>query len=88
MVELVIIAGLVIAIVEALKKYLKIPEELYFVPVLGLAAILNAANAYFFGADIMTVREAVLEGIKLGAQIAGIYGLGKPIVKDFLERII
>jgi hypothetical protein len=88
MVEIVIIAGLVIAIVEAIKKYLNIPEELYFVPVLTLAVVLNAANAYFFGADVMTVKEAVLEGIKLGAQIAGIYGLGKPIVKDFLERIL
>ena len=85
MIEEVLIAGLVIAIVEAVKKQFHIPETLYFIPVLTLAVLLSAGNAYLFGAEVMTIREAVVHGIRLGAQIAGIYGLGKPIVESTLR---
>ena len=86
MIESVIVAGLVIAIVEVIKKYTNLPEVLYFVPVMILATGLNAGNAYFFGEGIMTIKDAVVEGIKLGAQIAGIYGLGKPFIQTILNQ--
>ena len=84
MVEMVVIAGLVMAITEAIKRYTKLPDVLYFIPVMVLAVALNAGNAYLFGEGIMTIKEAIVEGIKLGAQIAGIYGLGKPIIEKVI----
>ncbi|MBE0467844.1 MAG: hypothetical protein IBX71_11565 [Candidatus Desulforudis sp.] len=75
MLEDFIVIGVVMAIVEALKKRNMLAKEALFVPVLGLAALLNGTNAYFFNG--ITVTEAVADGIRLGAIAAGIYGLGK-----------
>ena len=74
MLEDVLVIGLVMAIMELVKGY--IPKEAYFIPVIILAAGLNAANAYFLGGDVLMV-DAIAEGIKLGAAAAGIFGLGK-----------
>lgn len=76
MLESTIIIGVVMAVMEFVKKT-KFPKELYFVPVLVLAGGLSAANAYFFLGD---VRQAVLEGLQLGAMASGIYGLAKAAI--------
>ena len=76
MLEDVLIIGLVMAIMELVKKYLPIPKEAFFIPVIVLAAAFNAVNAYYLGEGILLV-DAVAEGIKLGAAAAGIFGLGK-----------
>lgn len=76
MLEDVLVIGLVMAIMELIKKYMpNFPKEAYFIPVLVLAAGFNAANAYFFNGVAMV--DAIAEGIKLGAAAAGIFGLGK-----------
>ncbi len=75
MLEDVIIIGIVMAFMELAKKYINIPKEAYFLPILILAAGLNYLNAYFFNG--VAPADAVLEGIKLGAAAAGIFGLGK-----------
>ncbi len=77
MLEDVLIIGLVMAIMELIKKYLpSFPKEAFFLPVIFLAAAFNAANAYYLG-DGIILTDAVAEGIKLGAAAAGIFGLGK-----------
>lgn len=51
--------------------------------VLALSAGLNALNAYLFAGSGVgqlepgTLRQAVVEGLQLGAVASGIYGLGK-----------
>ena len=75
MIDIIIIIGITMACTEALKEKTAFPKSLLFIPVLGIAAGLNAANAYFFnGVEITT---AVAQGIEYGAVAAGIYGLGK-----------
>ncbi|MGE5610040.1 MAG: hypothetical protein ACM359_12365 [Bacillota bacterium] len=44
--------------------------------VLGLAGALNVAAAYVWQPDLFW-REALKQGIALGAVAAGVYGLGK-----------
>ena len=76
MLEDILIIGLVMAIMELIKSYVpKFPKEAYFIPILVLAAGLNAGNAYLFNG--VSIVDAIAEGIKLGASAAGIYGLGK-----------
>ena len=75
MLEDVVIIGIVMAIMETLKAH--IPKATYFIPVIILAAGLNAANAYYLGGGEILLVDAIAEGIKLGAAAAGIFGLGK-----------
>jgi len=82
MLEIVIIIGITMAITEAIKKKTPFPKSLLFIPVLGLAAGLNAANAYFFNG--VEITEAVAEGIRYGAVAGGVYGLGKEVLEGFL----
>lgn len=81
------IAGLVIATMQLIKKYLAIPQEAYFIPVLLLATALNTGNAYFFGEGVIPMKEAIAEGIRLGAEIAGVFGLGKPIIEAVISKV-
>lgn len=77
MLEDVLIIGLVMAIMELIKKYIpSFPKEAYFLPIIVFAAGLNALNAYYLGGGILLV-DAIAEGIKLGAAAAGIFALGK-----------
>ena len=80
MLEIVVIIGITMAITEAIKPH--IPKSLLFVPVLVLAAGLNAANAHYLGA--IPLEEAIAEGIKYGAMASGVYGLGKEALQGFL----
>lgn len=82
MLDDIIIIGIVMAITELVKRYLKqaiCPETVtQLVPllVLGLAGGLQVTNAAVFtpGANLV---EALGQGLTLGAMAGGIYGLGK-----------
>ena len=77
MLEDILVIGLVMAIMELIKIYVpKFPKEAYFIPILVLAAGLNAGNVYLFGEGVEII-DAVAEGLKIGATAAGVYGLGK-----------
>ena len=80
MLDMFIIIGITIAITEAIKPY--IPKSLLFLPVLILAAGLNAVNGFYLGA--IPLEEAIAEGIKYGAMASGVYGLGKEALQGFL----
>lgn len=74
-----LIIGLVMAFMELLKRFVpSFPKEAYFLPIMIMAAGFSALSAYLFGE--MAVAEAVVEGIKLGAMAAGIFGLGKAVL--------
>ena len=73
--EDILLIGLVMAFVEAVKHYVDIPKPLLFLPVLGLAIGLNMLSIHLFGdGNLLLAAE---EGLKMGALAAGIYGLGK-----------
>ncbi len=82
MLEDIIVIGLVMAIVEIVKRGLKrvCDEELVkqLVPliVLALAGGLNVANAAVFAPEV-PLLEALAQGIVLGAVAGGVYSLGK-----------
>ena len=82
MLEIVFIIGLTMAMTEALKS--RLPKSLLFVPVIGLAAGLNALNALYFNGIL--VNEALAEGVRYGAMAGGVYGLGKKTLKGFVGR--
>ena len=83
MLEMIVIIGITMAISEAIKKKTPLPKSLMFIPVLGLAAGLNALNAYFLNG--VEVAEAVAEGIRYGAMAGGVYSLGKEALEGFLN---
>lgn len=81
--EDILLIGLVMVLVQIVKgiagKWL--PEETVkqiVVPlsVLALAGVLNYTAALVFTPDIGW-RDAVLQGLKLGAEAGGVYSLGK-----------
>lgn len=91
MVDPVAIVGLVIVLTELVKeaaarlgirpettKQVVIP-----IAVLTMSAALNALNAYLFAGPSVgeppegAVRDAVVQGLQIGAMASGIYGLGK-----------
>jgi hypothetical protein len=75
MIDQFVIMGVVIAFTEAIKD--KFPNKKYYViPTIVLAGLLQAANAYFFGADVL-VKDAIVQGVQWGAMASGVYGLGK-----------
>ena len=78
MLDIAIIIGMTMGLTELIKKR-GFPKEALWLPVLGIAAILNAANALAFNG--VPVDEAVAQGIKYGAIASGIYGLGKKALK-------
>ncbi len=76
MLEDVLIIGLVMACMGLIKKYFpNFPKEAYFIPVIGLAVAFNAAGVYLVNG--VPMNEAIVAGIELGAQAAGVFSLGK-----------
>lgn len=70
----IMLVGLTIALMEAIKHYINIPEKLYFIPVMLLVVGLN----YLFvaiGVEALPLDEA----IKTGFIASGLFGLAKPI---------
>ena len=87
MLDMAFIIGVTMATVEIIKKRFGFPKKYLFIPVLGIAAGLNALNAFFFNEVLMI--DAVQEGLYYGALASGIYGLGKELIqkrKDELEQ--
>ncbi|NLG68866.1 MAG: hypothetical protein GX496_04740 [Firmicutes bacterium] len=90
-VDPIAIIGLVIVLTELVKEAaarLRLrPETVKQVviplAVLLMSAALNALNAYLFAGPAPgqppegAVRDAVVQGLQLGAMASGIYGLGK-----------
>lgn len=74
MLDSVIIIGITIGLTELIKPH--IPKNAIFIPVLVLAALLSAGNAYFFG-EAAALKSAIVDGLRLGAMASGVYGLGK-----------
>ncbi|GAB6933746.1 hypothetical protein [Calditerricola satsumensis] len=86
MISEITVIGVVMVLVglirSALERVLPPPVvKQYIVPllVLGLAAVFNALNAWVFVGPT-AVKEALVRGIELGAQAAGIYSLGKAVL--------
>ena len=83
MLEDVVVIGLTIVLVEVIKRLARrsLDEEAVkqiIVPlsVFALAGGLNVANAYIFTPELPW-REALQQGLTLGAISGGIYSLGK-----------
>ncbi len=82
MMEDVVVIGIVMAVVELIKRGLKrvcddeLVKQLVPLIVLALAGALNVANAVVFAPDTPLV-EALGQGIVLGAVAGGVYSLGK-----------
>ena len=69
----VMLVGLTIATMQALKHYLPIPDKLYFVPVIALVIAFNF-TFQFAGIEALALDEAV----KTGFMASGLFGLAKP----------
>lgn len=82
MLEDMVIIGIVMAVTEIIKYFLKerMAEELVkqLIPlvVLALAGALNVVNALVFAPDTSVV-QALGQGVTLGAVAGGVYSLGK-----------
>lgn len=91
MVDPVVVVGLVMVLTELVKNAAAragvdprtVKQVVIPLAVLALSAGLNALNAYLFAGagagqlDPGALRQAVIEGLQLGAVASGIYGLGK-----------
>jgi amino acid permease len=86
MLEIAIIITLTMASVEAIKFFFVTDEnveafkKISFIPVLGIAVVLNMLNAGIFGdAGFATeaLKLAAKDGIIYGIEAAGVYGLTK-----------
>ncbi|HEY8497930.1 MAG TPA: hypothetical protein VIK90_01635 [Limnochordales bacterium] len=91
MVDPIVIIGLVIVLTELVKEAAArlgirpetVKQIVVPLAVLIMSAGLNALNAYLFAGPSPgqppdgAVREAVVQGLQLGAMASGIYGLGK-----------
>jgi len=71
-----LIIGLVMAFMGLLKKYVpSFPKEAYFIPIIFMAVAFNAGGVYLVNG--VPTNEAIVAGIRLGAEAAGVFGLGK-----------
>ena len=87
----VVVVGLVMVLTELVKGAAArtgwdartVKQVVVPLSVLILSAGLNALNAYLFAgpaagqAEPASLRQAVMQGLQLGAMASGIYGLGK-----------
>jgi len=90
-VDPIVIVGLVIVFTEIVKEAAArlrlspdtVKRVVIPVSVLAMSAALNALNAYLFAGPAPgqppagAVRDAIVQGLQLGAMASGIYGLGK-----------
>lgn len=91
MVDPIAVIGLVIVLTELVKETAArlgvrpetIKQVVIPIAVLTMSAALNALNAYLFAGSTVghppegAIRDAIVQGLQLGAMASGIYGLGK-----------
>lgn len=86
MLDSFIIVGLTMVIVGVIKTYepFKTTRGKLYIPliVFAVAAVLNVANAFVFGGEILT---SLKDGFVLGAGAGGVYSMGKKQMEKYKE---